>query len=298
MHHPLSAQDVARVDAIWGAFAEGQVSGECFLDIEYVIEVYQKRPYPKGQEFLDAARQQHGRPFERVLILGCGDGALERAMVHRGYARETLGLDISARAIAHARAAAERAGYATMRYDQTDLNQPPGGLGTFDAVFYPSSLHHVAELERVLDWTRERLAPGGLLALSEYVGPTRFQWSDRQKQEAQAVLALIPPHFRRLPGGGTKDVIWAPTATEVATADPSEAVRSGEILDAVAQRFRILRREDLGGGLLFPVLQHIARNFHHEDYHALVLMQFLLHLDDLLLRTGVLPSHCTDLLAV
>jgi SAM-dependent methyltransferase len=299
--HPptsLTSEQRARVDDIWGSFAEGNRTGDCYMELEYVTEVYQKRPYPAGTDHLDAARALAPGRFGRALVLGCGRGDLERAIVARDYAQEVVGVDLSSRALEHARTQARSLGIADrITYLLADLNDPLPDLGRFDAVFAPASLHHVAALESLLDRIHSVLAPDGLLMLAEYVGPTRFQWPARQKELAAEALPLIPPHYRRLPGGGIKESIWAPTVAEVTELDPTEAVRSEEILPLVAERFRVLRREDTGGGLLFPLLHGIARNFPYQDEHALILLKLLLWMDDCLLREGVLPTCYADVFA-
>jgi len=50
-------------------------------------------------------------------------------------------------------------------------------------------------------------------------------------------------------------------AAEVASFDPSEAVRSDEIAAVVAQRFQLLERRGYGGALLHLQLAQIAQNF-------------------------------------
>lgn len=292
----LDEREQKRVDEVWGKFAEGSRSGRFFLEIGYVHDVYMRRHYLPGKMFLDAVQEAAGDRFGRVLVLGCGDGAVERTLAQRGLAQDILGLDVSERAIQHARARAQAEGHAGIRYSVADLNCPPEGLGTFDLVWAPSSVHHVQELEVLFDWV-EGVAPKGLFVLQEYVGPSRFQWSPKQREIAQGVLSLVPEFYRRLPDGMQKESIWSPTAEEVAGGDPTEAVRSAEILPLLEERFEVVRRVDHGGGVAMPVLHDIAPNFHHENHESLVLLQFILHIDDLMLREEVLATNFADVIA-
>ncbi|MHC4851246.1 MAG: class I SAM-dependent methyltransferase [Planctomycetota bacterium] len=294
----LDDQEQGKVDEVWGKFAEGSRSGQFFLEIGYVHDVYMRRHYPPGKILLDTVREvqeARGHSFSRVLVLGCGDGALERTIAKRGLAQDILGLDVSKRAIGHARKQAHKDGYPGIQYSTADLNCPPDGLGTFDLVFAPSSIHHIRELEVLFDWVAG-IVPKGLLVLQEYVGPSRFQWPQKQREIAQGVLSLIPEFYRRLPDGTHKESIWAPTAEDVAGGDPTEAVRSAEILPLLEERFEVVRRLDHGGAVAMPVLHDIARNFHHENHESLVLLQFILHIDDLLLREGVLDTNFSDVI--
>jgi len=293
----LGDQERETVDEVWGKFAEGERSGEFFLEIEYVLEVYMKRHYPRGSDFLEAVTEAAGGGFERVLVLGSGNGALERAIAQRGLAQDILGIDVSERALAHSRRAAEEAGFEGIRYLAADLNRPPNGLGTFDLVFAPSSVHHVEELETYFDWVAASLRPGGLFAMQEYVGPSRNQWTPKQLEVANGVLPLIPEYFRRLPDGTHKEDIWTPTPEEMIASDPSEAVRSAEILPLLEERFEVVRRVDNGGALAMLVLHGISRNFHHDESDSLAVLRFLLHVDDLLMREQVLESNFCDVIA-
>jgi hypothetical protein len=88
-----------------------------------------------------------------------------------------------------------------------------------------------------------------------------------------------------------------PTARDVAAADPSEAVRSGEILDVVSRFFTVVERRDLGGTLLQFLLDGIAVNFNDNDPQAVHLLDLLFQIEDTLLTVGDLQSDFVYLVA-
>lgn len=91
------------------------------------------------------------RRGERILDLGCGDGALTQRLVEAG-ARVTA-VDAAADMVA----AARRAGLDAECRDATDL----GYDGAFDAVFTNAVLHWVPQADAVIDNVWRALVPGG-----------------------------------------------------------------------------------------------------------------------------------------
>lgn len=49
--------------------------------------------------------------------------------------------------------------------------------------------------------------------------------------------------------------------------DPSEAVRSADLLPMMEGRFEILERKNLGGTILMHLLYDIVQNFRWDDPH-------------------------------
>jgi SAM-dependent methyltransferase len=116
-----------------------------------------RRVHDRGaRQFLRATRI--GRN-QRVLSLGCGDGAIEcRLAPHVG---EIVGTDISSVAIAQARARAESAGLRNVSFALAD--REPADFGRFDAVAAFAFLHHLddAAIRATLAGARQALRPGG-----------------------------------------------------------------------------------------------------------------------------------------
>lgn len=232
------------------------------------------------------------RPVASALTLGSGDGRLERGLAPKRFALRHLGLDLSAGAVAAATAAAAEAGLPQISYRVADLNAPELGESAFDVVLGVSSVHHVERLEELLAAVERALVPGGILFLNEYVGPKRFQWTRRQLECATHLLGLLPERYRRVSeeGGEIHRQPFAPTAEAVIAADPSESVRSDEILALVAERFEILERRDLGGTLLHLVLEGIARRFDPANPQDVSWLELLFAAEDALIASGELTS--------
>ncbi len=231
------------------------------------------------------------RPVASALTLGSGDGRLERGLAPKRFARRHLGLDLSEGAVASATAAAAAAGLSQISYAVADLNHPVLPPAAFDVVLGVSSVHHVERLEELLAAVETALVPGGLLFLNEYVGPKRFQWSRRQRETAEHLLGLLPERYRIVGAGGeVHRQPFAPSAEAVIAADPSESVRSDEILPLVAERFDILEHRDLGGTLLHLVLEGITRRFDPANPEDVRWLKLLFEAEDALIASGELTS--------
>lgn len=189
-----------------------------------------------------------GRRFARALSIGCGAGGLERDLLRRGLCAEIDAFDGSAGSIRIAREEAAKAGYADrVRYFVGNFNEPVLPRGAYDAVFAHQSLHHVAKLEKLFRAVLLAMKPEGLLYLDEYVGPSREQWNAATFAAHRALFDLIPERNRLV------SVLPLPIEVD----DPSEAIRSDEILRELQVGFDIVERRDYGGNLLAPIFPYL-----------------------------------------
>jgi SAM-dependent methyltransferase len=236
-------------------------------------------------------------PLTRAASVCCGFGALERGLMSMGLIASCTGYDLATGAIETARAEAAAAGYDTLRYERRDLEK--NGLDTRDLqiVFAHHGVHHVERLEETFDAIRDSLELGGYFHLDEFVGPDRFQWSDRQLEEMSSWLESLPERYRITREGQVRVHAGRPTIDEMIAADPSEAVRSSAIEPLVAERFEIVERRALGGTLVQSALSDIAQNFAPDDAEAVGYIRRLLDREAELIETGELTSDFVTILA-
>jgi SAM-dependent methyltransferase len=189
-----------------------------------------------------------GRRFRRGLSIGCGSGGFERDVIGRGLCDEIDAFDGSAESIRIAHDAAREAGWANrIHYSVGNFNEPVLPARTYDVVFAHQSLHHVAKLEKLYRAVLRALEPGGLFYLDEYVGPSREQWTDRSFAGHRSIYQTIPAPHR------LAEVLPLP----IEPADPSEAIRSDEVLPELRHGFEIVERRDYGGNVLAPLFQYL-----------------------------------------
>jgi SAM-dependent methyltransferase len=113
----------------------------------------------------------------RVLDLGCGFGWFCRWARTQGAAH-VLGLDVSERMLARARATTEDA---AITYTRADLEGVELPAASFDLVYSSLALHYLEGLDRLLAAVHGALVGGGRLVFSVehpiYTAPTQPRWS-------------------------------------------------------------------------------------------------------------------------
>lgn len=195
-------------------------------------------PMSQGDWFV---ARLNGRTFERGLSIGCGVGNLEREAIRRNVCKTIDAFDGSVHSLRQARLAAVKEGYADrIHYYASDFNAPALPRNTYDAVFFNQSLHHVGKLEKLYRAILRAMTPDAVLYLDEYVGPSRTSWNDALIAPHRAAFAALPPEVRK------SDFLPLPIQPD----DPSEAIRSDEILGQLAIGFEVEEVRGYGGNLL------------------------------------------------
>ncbi|HVT02143.1 MAG TPA: class I SAM-dependent methyltransferase [Thermoanaerobaculia bacterium] len=230
--------------AFWDAQAENpHLSAEAWTSHRLVQHYLACSVNPvKPQCPLDFLRSYfEGRRFRRGLSIGCGSGVLERIVLANGLCETVDAFDGGIFSLLKAKKEARSAGVeGRARYFAADFNRPVLPRNTYDIVFFNQSLHHVANLEGLLRAVINALKPDGYLFLDEYVGPSRTQWTRELLAPLRALHQLLPLAWRRSPA----------LDPPVEVADPSEAIRSGEIERLVGVGFDTVLKRGYGGNIL------------------------------------------------
>jgi SAM-dependent methyltransferase len=234
-------------------------------------------------------------PVERMLSIGCGAGGLEFDLARLNAFTNFDAWDLAAGSIEQAQRRAAEQRIAGLNFAVQDAETARIPRGAYDAVWFNMSLHHIGELERVLGNVATALKPDGFLFLNEYVGPDRFDFSEREKEIMSCVFRLLPSRFRRsfAPSqrGQTIETASFPDPADVARADPSESIRSGDIIPCVQARFDIVEWNPCGGTLLQFLLGNIMGNFREDDRASRPILQMLFDIEDTLIEAGEISSH-------
>lgn len=196
-------------------------------------------------------KQYGGRVFTRGLSIGCGPGDLERDLIRRGICREIDAFDISEGSLAIARTRAAEEGMSDrIHYFTGDFNAPSLPRNAYDIVCFPWSMHHVAKLEKILRAVLHALRPDGLLYFEEYIGPSAREWSEETLRAQRATFASLPREWK------TADELPYPINPH----DPSEAIRSSEIVPQTHIGYDIEHKRDFGGNVLSTLYPFIDWN--------------------------------------
>jgi len=236
-------------------------------------------------------------PVSRALTLGCGVGELERGLCQYNFARRHEGVDISDEAI---RSAVEHAaGLPQIEYRCENLDALVLTPDSYDVIFGVSSIHHVQALEHLFSQVQRALKPGAYFFLDEYIGPTRFQWTDEQLRVMNEQLRLLPKNLRRSVTGRRefKHTIERKSLEEILLADPSEAIRSAEIVPLLSRFFKVIEIKGYGGSVIHELLYDIAGNFSEENPGSLDHLQTLFRVEDEMIAGGRLQHDFAVIIA-
>lgn len=238
--------------------------------------------------------------FERgwagdTLVLGCGAGDTEHMLYNAGMRFKSItGYDISPVCIRHAGQRArppDQMAQAT-HYHTADLNTLELPVNSYDFILFFHALHHVENVAGILEQVYHAMRKSAIFLVQEFVGPSRFQWTDEQMDICRNLLATLPEHLRMdLATGITKQAVTKRSVETMIALDPSEAVNSEEI-DWELRRSFYLHAEPalLGGTILHPMLEDIAGNFRPDNAYHNCIAELLVEYETALIRNGVIPS--------
>ncbi|HJT19315.1 MAG TPA: class I SAM-dependent methyltransferase [Nitrospira sp.] len=230
-----------------------------------------------------------GKTFSRSLSICCGDGAHEIQLYRSGRVKTVTGVDISDGAIRQARERFREAGATAeqYRFDIGDVNHLRVD-GRFDLILSTGALHHTTNLESLLKTLQEALTPEGYFVMVEFIGPNRFQWTDRQIEVINRILGALDPVYLK---EGRHAQFERPTIESMMKSDPSEAVRSQDVYRLVVQRFNVVYQRFYNGTVvhqLHPLLRSEFVNRQRKDFDSII--RLILLTEDLLVANDVLPS--------
>lgn len=170
-------QLLAKEAAHWGAVQPDPRNPQLWHD-ERLFEIFFGREY---RSLLDSL----GRASS-ILELGCGEGSLALELARRG--KRVTGLDLSPERLRRAR---ERALQMPLNPQPTfkvaDLNTVSLPRQAFDCVVAHDALHHLYNLDHVLDETNKTLKKRGRLVVMDFIGMKKIR-----KLLAAALYALLP----------------------------------------------------------------------------------------------------------
>ncbi|HUP59117.1 MAG TPA: class I SAM-dependent methyltransferase [Thermoanaerobaculia bacterium] len=221
----------------------------------------------------------------RVLVLGCGEGWLERTVATWPFVAHIDAVDFAADAVERARELGR--GIGNIDYGVVDLNRDELPRDAYDVVIAHSVLHHVANLEHAYAQIERAMRADATLLINEYVGPNRFQFSDGVLAIMNALLQCVRPGASRV----------RPSVEEMIANDPTEAVRSEEIVGFTERTFEVCERRDLGGTILQHLLYEIAEELRFEVPRERALVELLCAIEAMLVDGGRIGSDFTLLAA-
>src|SRR5262249_40052860 len=159
--------------------------------------------------------------------------------------------------------------------------------------------HHVADLEHLFREVLLSLKPGGYFMLDEFVGPSQFQWPPEQVTVINQQLDKLPVEYKYAISnpGMVKGQVWTHTLEEMNASDPSEAIRSEDIVELLPWYFDIVEFKGYGGNLLHLLLDEIAGHFPPDDPQAMEYLRSFFELEDQMIASGKFLSDFAFIIA-
>lgn len=220
----------------------------------------------------------------KVLVLGCGQALAEHGLVTSGVAQLAHGIDVSPGAIKKAREEVAAQGLTgRVTHEVADINSLSLAENSYDGLLVVQAMHHFENLEHICAEIVRGLKPGAPIVIDDFVGPTRFQYSDERLDLMNRLLACLPPHLQ-------KPAIERIPIEAFLRDDPSEGVRCGDIPDVVRSSFSIERELPWGGSVIFQLLQDIVPMIRHDDPGDSALVRLLVTFEEYLIKSGAMES--------
>ena len=254
---------------------------------DYVNALVSGKPLSQGGHWATYAASQHVEPLAKrrtrglsMLSLGCGSGHIERSLVDQfdWPIHDLLGLEFDSemRRVAHQHFADSRC---EARFRFFDFNHLTGLAAEerFDIVFCCHAIHHADDLEALIPFIQQALAPDGLFIGIDYFGPTRFQIEYDVAPIIEELFGLLPEELKYDLRQDQPVVtpFGRASIAEVRDADISESVRSSDLRTLLFSNFDIVDLKPMGGTILRWLLQYRAGNFDVDNPNHVAISRLL-----------------------
>lgn len=269
---PINWYDIPEVKGRWNYLISGDTK---IGHYEYIF-----RKYFSGKKNLKA------------LSLGCGTGHRELKWAELGVFKNIDAYDLSKTRIEFAKKEAKKRGYDDIiNYRIADIYRIKECNNYYDVILVEHSLHHFSPLKDLLLRINSFLKTDGFFIINEFVGPTRFQWTDRQIEAINGLLSILPAKYKiKWSDKAVKTKIFRPSKLSMILNDPSEAVESSNILPLLQEVFNVKEVKEYGGTILMMLFSDIAHNFLSEDQEAKHFLNFCFNAEDILLQSKNIQS--------
>lgn len=238
-------------------------------------------------------------PFHQGISVGCGTALKEIHLVKENIVAHFHLYELSDERIEIGKKNIERAGLSSrLQYIKGNAFDLVKEAGCYDLVHWNNSLHHMFDVLQAVQWSKKILRSGGLFYMDDFIGPTGFQWTDRQLELASRVREIFRGSTYISDPRGKGDLpteMTRPNAARLWQDDPSEAADSSNILDAIKATFTKPFIQTTGGVIYHLALKDMLANFDHEETDS-ILLDLLLLIDELVADLG--ENHYAVALAI
>lgn len=222
--------------------------------------------------------------YELAVSVGCGSGGKEMQLLEQGIVERFICFELSEERIKIGTRNAKIRGLDDrIQFFYGDFFCSNWVNKKYDLVFWDNSLHHMPDTYEAVKVSRNILKDDGVLFCNEYIGESRFQWSDEKLAYVNQIRddldeslfhvgdEIFPRHRKR------------PTIERMMQSDPSEAADSANILPAIKRYFKEPRITMLGGTVHLLILDRMIQNIPENSE----LLEQLIAADDEAIKKGM-----------
>jgi SAM-dependent methyltransferase len=220
-------------------------------------------------------------PFDQVLVVGSGNGWVERQLYDMGIGKSFDAFDMSDE---HLLSAKKLVQDRKINYFKNDLNNLTNLKSKhYDAIFNVGVLHHAFRLSNTMWALHKTLKKNGLMFNFEYVGPAYNQYSDEHLKIIKQINDSLSSRFRSI-------IPLRPKLSSFQKGDPSEAVHSDILIQSITRFFDILYEREINGGIAYPILWNNIDEFKKMDNNAQKIVELLINEDKKITQNKKIPS--------
>ena len=285
--------------SIWDNSAEQYKKGDFKIYWELLTEVekYQFKSI-SGDENLhffwltvNYLKKHLGEKNLKGLSIGCSEGnpSIEMRLVQSGLFCNVRVMDIAEGLLNKQESIVKQKVIKNIEYIKQDLNEVVLEENTYDLIWSVGTIHHIENLESIFEQINYALKDKGIFVMREYIGPNYLQFSDLQLHIVNEILRILPEKYKKNPNGTLKCIMTPPNIDELKKQDPSESIRSKDIIQVLKENLEIIKLNYTGGTILHPLLDSIASNFEKEEGGNTIL-KLLILLEKSLVENRALPS--------
>lgn len=229
-------------------------------------------------------QKSNNQVFKKAISIGCGTGAKEINLIEKGIVETFVCYELSKDSIIIAQKLAEKKGISEkIKFQLGDFFESSDNCPeAYDLVFWDNSLHHMLDTRAAIKISKEILKNGGYFFCNDYVGKSRFQWSDSEIALMNGIRLGLPEKFFEGENGKIDRFVGRPSLEEVIKSDPSEAADSENIIPAVCDTFDSPLIVNTGGMIYHTCLNEILQNIPEESE----ILEYLLGIDDEITEHG------------
>mmetsp|Transcript_32223 Transcript_32223/g.47221 ORF Transcript_32223/g.47221 Transcript_32223/m.47221 type:complete len:416 (-) Transcript_32223:2896-4143(-) len=289
----MDAETASKIASKWDNAQETFAKGGAWHQHPLVVKTYKERLAGGHGSMVSRIVDDYGKKG-RCLSIGCGDGGIEIEMVQGGLCDTMRGIDLSPVRVARANENVPDHMKEKIEFRVENAETDLSG-NEYDMVLFTHALHHIFDLEAMVDAIKGNIMKrSGILVLEEYVGPVRWQFPQHHLDLMTAFLKGLEEEYPHRVEALRQNGLWdgigfvPPNAEAVKKDDPSETVRTDEIVTVLSERMALAENIPLGGNFFQWIFQNVYNSLDGEE--GVKIVQAMLDAEMELIKDGKLAS--------